>query len=100
MADRKLRRGGWSGTLVLASMLAYLTAPVLEVANYSWFHHSGWESWSIRLQLALGLFGSLGGIVLATRERNLWWVLVPAGIITATILLYALILLAVHGIPH
>lgn len=100
MTDRKPRHGGWFGMLVLASTLVYLVAPVFEVANYSWLHHSGWESPLIQLQMALGLFGSLGGIVLATRDRNLWWVLAPAAIITATILAYGLLLLAVRGIPH
>jgi asparagine N-glycosylation enzyme membrane subunit Stt3 len=100
MTDRKPRYGGWFGILVLTSTLVYLVAPVFEFMSYPWIHHSGWEGRVVQSHLALGVLGSLGGVILSTRDRNLWWLLTPATIITATILAFWLILLAARRTMH
>lgn len=81
------RRGSWLGYVVLATSFLCVVQPLFELTHYSWVRNSRWEDWTIRLYLLFESIAAVGGVVLATRDRNLWWLLATLVAIVAPVLM-------------
>ena len=75
------------GYVVLATSFLCVVQPLFELTHYSWVRNSRWEDWTIRLYLLFESIAAVGGVVLATRDRNLWWLLATLVAIVAPVLM-------------